>query len=105
MRNDSGRLWWVLALVISGGLFSRPLLERSSSAAPSQAGPAPAGASPAARKTGSEARRTPEVHKDALDVLAQHFGIDLTDDAIAARFTARARQTAFGAAKPTITDE
>jgi hypothetical protein len=78
LARSSNAIPWALIALMSGGFLYRPAADSglgSGSGRAATTGPASRAA--AAKKR--DGQPAPDLHRDALDVLGDHFGIDLTD--------------------------
>ena len=92
MAKSSDSLPWAIALLLTGGFLSRPLIEQKPQNIESTA--ATARESPCERRNPKSAKAHAEEtasgavamdHKDAIDVVAEHFGIDISAEALGDR--------------------
>jgi hypothetical protein len=85
VARPSNAIPWLLVVLLSGGLMYRPGADaaRSSSSGDSWLNNSAGGrAGKADDSKKNDAKPVPDRHRDALDVLGEHVGVDLSDDGL-----------------------
>jgi hypothetical protein len=113
MARNSNAIPWAILVLISGGMLYRPLIDHMPAPATAQARTAEAAGGADRESSSGESQgqksgnRRPreDFHKDALDLLADHFGIDVSFEALLTQVDSRAQQIARPGVVPTLADE